>query len=938
MFRNKVTILITVGVLIAIAIGLQFINHQTKSVSEAIKGIPADAAIIIETENIGSMLKSFNESNLFRREFSDVASWKNFFNETEFLDSLINKDENAKQIVEGKKVIISGHLSANNELDFLYILPVNGKEMQSEIIQIFEKKAGKENIQKGDYEGFILYNSYNIENNQSFINFSFCFAKGLFLFSKSRICVEESIRMLNEGFSIMSDKNFKAARESSGKNVDANLYINYRILASALNTVLFTDLKKNEEKTRQNKKLIDFLASFGSWTELDFKMKNDAFVLSGYTLFSDSLTNYLNAFKSQKPLENDFIEALPENTSAFIAFNLSDYANWQEDYTEYLSKSDNFTAVNKYFEELKQKDYKNSDVKSIFYKNIEGAVTIAWLGANMSGSDPDVVGIIQLSEPEKMKKQILSFNKKDDEDNATVISSTNIDPKAGVVAYGFPEPHILQALFGDAFKPLSSKFYMIVDSKLIFASSIETLQIYYQKSKKGLSLAKDKDYIQYAKSISSESNIYIYCNIAGFGSALAQDLNNSNVEIYNKYTGKFNKIQAASIQLGMADKQMFTNVFINYNPQFSKKSKNVWEIALDTSFSMKPEIVKNFNTGGNDILIQDNAYRLILIDESGKILWKKPISGKILGNINQVDLYKNGKIQYMFNTSKQIYAVDRNGRDVEGFPVTFKSPATNGIAVFDYDKDRNYRLIVACENKKVYLLNASGNKVDGWSFNETLSEVTMPVQHFMNESKDYIVFCDKTKTYIVNRKGEMRIDVKSAFEKSAQSPLFFEKGNDKEGGRFVTTGKNGDVYFIFLDGQVKKMSFGDFSENHRFIYSDIDGDGKNYFIFSDKNKLTVFNRDRSERFSMKFDENIDNSMNLYKVGKNLKYIGVSPTGTNKIYLLDNKGNEVKGFPMQGEGKYSIAKLNNTKDSDGLNLIVGGSGKYLYNYSLVINAN
>ena len=174
------------------------------------------------------MLKSFNESNLFRREFFDVPGWKNFFNEAEFLDSLINKDANANQIIKEKKVIISGHLSANDELDFLYILPVNGKENQSNIIQLFEKKAGKENIQKGDYEGYILYNSFNLDNNQNLINFSFCFAKGLFLFSKSRICVEESIRMLNEGFSIMSDKTFKAARESSGKNVDANVYVNYK--------------------------------------------------------------------------------------------------------------------------------------------------------------------------------------------------------------------------------------------------------------------------------------------------------------------------------------------------------------------------------------------------------------------------------------------------------------------------------------------------------------------------------------------------------------------------------------------------------------------------------------------------------------------------------------------------------------------------------------
>ncbi|MFN8258226.1 MAG: DUF3352 domain-containing protein [Bacteroidales bacterium] len=934
MFRNKVTILITVGVLAAIAIGLQFINKQSFTPSMAIKAIPTDAALVIETNNIRSLVKNFNESNLFKREFSDVQNWQKFFSEMDFIDSLLNQNEDVISILDGTTVTISGHLTANQGIDFLYVIPIKNKDNQEEIIDIFSKKVGKDNVQKVDYEGFIFYNAYNQSDNSQFVNFSFTFAKGLFIFSKSRICVEESVRMLNEGFSISGDKAFMAAKASAGKNVDANIYLNYHQFSQSIGKLL--NNKEDKDKARRNARLVDFIGRFGAWTALDLKMKNDAFVLSGLTNFKDSLNNYLNAFKNQKPVDNEMVDDFPASTSAFIAVNFSNIEKWKDDYTDYLTKSDNFTSVNNYFEAIKKKNYKIREVREVFYNNTEGMAAIIWVNNNPGDADQEVFGILQLDDAEKMKKEILQINPKDEEGNVVVPTNSNIDAQKAIIAYKFPEPQVMAYLYGDAFKPVNAHFYMIYDSKLVFAESVEALEMFYQKSKKGSRLSDDKDFQQYSKSLASESNIYIYGNFAAFGGSLASELSQEYADIYKKYSSRFHKIQAASIQFGMGDNQMFTNIYVNYNPQFAKKSKNIWEVKLDTSFKTKPEIMKDFTSGNNEVIFQDDANNLVLIDESGKKAWKKSIQGRILGNIQQVDLYKNNKLQYLFNTSRQIYCVDHNGKDVEGFPITFKSPATNGIAVFDYDKDRNYRILVACENRKVYLLTATGSKVDGWAFNETQSEVVLPAQHFLIDSKDYIIFSDKTNTYIVNRRGETRVEVKSPFERSANSSFFFEKGNAGEGSRFVTSGKFGEVYFVFLDGQVKKMNFGEFSENHRFVYTDLDGDGKNYFIFTDKNKLTVYNRDKSVRFENKFDENLENSLNIYKITKNLKFIGVSPAGENKIYLLTNKGETVKGFPMQGAGRFSITKLVSSKDNEGLNVIVGGDGNFLYNYFLSVN--
>ncbi len=60
MLKSKSTILVAVGVLLSIAIGLQFIKKQEREITNTIKAIPNDAAIIMETDNVPVLLQKLN--------------------------------------------------------------------------------------------------------------------------------------------------------------------------------------------------------------------------------------------------------------------------------------------------------------------------------------------------------------------------------------------------------------------------------------------------------------------------------------------------------------------------------------------------------------------------------------------------------------------------------------------------------------------------------------------------------------------------------------------------------------------------------------------------------------------------------------------------------------------------------------------------------------
>ena len=99
--------------------------------------------------------------------------------------------------------------------------------------------------------------------------------------------------------------------------------------------------------------------------------------------------------------------------------------------------------------------------------------------------------------------------------------------------------------------------------------------------------------------------------------------------------------------------------------------------------------------------IQDSKNILYLINNRGQVEWTREIDGKIIKEVNQIDSYKNGKLQYVFATEKSLNLLDRKGRDVGKFPLKFKDNITSPVSVFDYDKNKNYRLLITQNNEFV---------------------------------------------------------------------------------------------------------------------------------------------------------------------------------------------------------------------------------------------
>ena len=350
-------------------------------------------------------------------------------------------------------------------------------------------------------------------------------------------------------------------------------------------------------------------------------------------------------------------------------------------------------------------------------------------------------------------------------------------------------------------------------------------------------LGKDIDYVKFKQNIENKVNINLYFH-PNLGYSIQKELFADDV---SKKLGEKEELLRKFGPLNwqvIHTKSCFLITYTLNTPPKLRKMQNCLAKQYRNIAIAKPQLVLDHTDPNNkEIIIQDEANVLHQITKDGRSRWSVKIDGKIMSEIHQIDYLKNNKYQYFFNTKDKLYLLDRNGNNVAPFPVALRAEASNGVSVFDYDNNRKYRYFVAGTDKKVYAYDTNGSLVSGWKFGTTDHLVSEPIKHYRIEGKDFIVFKDKAKVYIQNRRGETRVKVNTSIEYSNNELVLNTEGTAK----LIATSNKGEVYYIYFNGNTVKKKSGKFSDKHFFTAEDINGDGITEFIFADGRELTVLN-------------------------------------------------------------------------------------------------
>ncbi len=886
-------------------------------VSDAINAIPSNAAIVFESKQTKNSWKKLSQANVMWEALLGAETFAKLNIQTHYIDSLLKSNAAIAQLLDNHSLFISAHVSGATTFDFLYAYSLPNRSYQSSVEGFIKTINNNTEPFFREYSGVDIgtVHPYNRDS------LSYAFFNGILIISGKPTLVEDGIRQMKSGISLAMDKNFSKVINTTGTNVDANVYVNYKNFPNILDRFISPVFKKE----------INSLADFADCSGWDVTIKPNALMLNGFTQANDSSINFLNLFKDQKTQEIELTKVIPSKTALMLWFGIENVKTFHRNYKKYLKSlsQGRAQAYAQYIESLDEKYDINIEKSMLEWVDSEMALVVT-----ESSSNDFVNNSYAVIHSNNIDDAVSALNGLADS-IAKKGRSAEAGGRSKIISYRnrpithLNLPKLLPQLFGWQFNKIINNYYTSIEDYIVFANSKEALQNFIDDFENNKILGNNKNYKIFSENLSIESNVYLYSSIARSTNIystfvteeLAKDIEN-NLDLFHKF-------EAVGIQFSATNKLFYSTAYLKYNPKYKQESGTMWESELDTTLSSKPYIVINHTNKSKEIVIQDDANKLYLISNTGKIIWTKQLSEKIMGDIVQVDAFKNNKLQLLFNTHNEICMLDRNGNYMKGFPVKLESPASNAISVVDYENNRDYRIFVACENKKIRCFKSNGEENKAFKFNKTNNKVFVPLQYVQVENKDVLCAIDeKGKIYLLNRQGEIYSNITANLVEGIRN-FYIEPGKDFSKTTVIAADAAGNIIKVSLTGKKESIKMDDFESAPFFDHKDINNDTIKEYIFLSNKELKVFSKDKVLQFTHEFNETISQAPLFFRFPDGSGKIGVLSEKTNELYLFNDNGSLYKGFPLEGKTSFSIADMNN----NGIYNIITGSDNTIYLYQL-----
>ena len=549
----------------------------------------------------------------------------------------------------------------------------------------------------------------------------------------------------------------------------------------------------------------------------------------GATRLNDSINSKLSVLRNLPPSEIKTDKIIPNSFSSFFSFTISDSERFVFNFKNYL-KGNDLSTENINFESF----------------NLIDEISFV--------KDQEKFLILEISNIEQLE----NYFKLNDIENLKNIKKINLglDLKTLINTYDEKASFVYAALLDNSLVITQSvsQIKKIINSKAIkdnLSSNSKYLNFKNEKSKKHSFFWVNNN----SNNLDSVEYPFI-----GFSGVI-----NENIALLDFDYSRLNQSKETN--------DVFTEFFLSFENEII--SNPIW--------------LKNHNNNQYDFTFQDSENYLYYYSNKGNQYWKKKIPQKIIGDIKQVDIYKNGRLQIVFRTENKLYVLDRNGNEVKELSFEIESGENNiPISIFDYEKNRNYRFLVTNDNI-IEMFDSRGKKVSGFKPNVFESNIIKDPVHIRIDGKDFIVVqLENGELKILDRRGRDRIKVDQKIQFSENSIYSYMK-------TFTTTDNQGNLIQIDMDGKLSKKSLNISSDN----LIDIKNDN---LVYISENILSIKGINITLPFG-KYSKPIIFNESLRML------IGISDLSENNIYLYEDNGELVKGFPLKGNSIIDI------RDSD-----------------------
>ena len=771
--------------------------------------------------------------------------------------------------------IISLHNTGKNEFDFLYLVAMNDlntTDVVSKLITPLVAKAIEK--QPRTYLGFEL-NEVSLSFTASHL--TYLIYDHYFIASFTPYLVEDAIRTFE-------DENYKSFREvfaehhqiTKIKQDEGNVYLNYKSFFKGSQAFAANDLDKK------------FLTS----AFLDLNIEDDHISLSGFSFADSSKTLQMIKGITGAPL--DMSDVISNGTSILHHFSFQDPYLWRD-------------------------QQKNADLHD--QKTSDSDLSVIPRDA-LKFLDQEISRAIQLRNGKKVPILIIECKNSEGLIHYLDAIAKQI-PNQGsdhffVEQYNhyiirqLPLKNLAPLIFGDIAKDLPEGYYSSIENYVLMSPNLPVLKEFLYDILNENTWGKTLSEKKFLKKINKASPHTIIVNGSESWDHLYLAMQPKWQNDFMMSEMIFKSFRHLAIQFSSIDDKYFTSIFIEKNSPSSERNSPLIKtntVEFDHHLISKPYLVTDHRNGNNEIIVQDNEKVIYLVDSDFKIGWQRPLFLPIVGQIHQIDFYKNEKLQYAFITNDSLYVIDRKGKNVADFP-KYLAPHLKSLEIIDYDQKRNYRFSITTHQGDAFLTDKSGSPLEGWNPYHFEKDIIGSMRHFRIGGTDvFTVVLANGKIFLLSRRAKVYKGFPLKLDLNTESDYHLRIGSNFKSSLWTLLTENGTLFQMNLKGEIlhKKQLYKPATDTQFTLIKD--SKNKKYVIAKTTNtKITLVN-DQDEIY---FEKNhpLDKKIliQLFNSHNQGDYIVFNHIEDRYMRLFDLKGNLLSLSPLENSNPIEMYNL------------------------------
>lgn len=616
--------------------------------------------------------------------------------------------------------------------------------------------------------------------------FSVAFVRGVVCLSESAVLVENCIRISkDESRETFKSQNSRLSAFTMVKEDNGNLFIRNQQIA---NLFTFPDWVEK----------LNLLYQENALSLLDLKHGDGQYLLNGFSIAND-VAQGLSALQQQQSVPFQLARFIPNSSRVFFHFGISDFIKWNTD-----------VQLN-----LKAEFLSQLGDEVVFYNTRE-----------------DKPGIIfeqnEKIELPQLQKKINSFTQSYEYFLGSDIRTINSKAEIRILLSKFIAID-------------SSLFCVLKDNSLIISYNVDELKFTLESIERDDTWGKSLVFQDFFENSLQESNFSMVVK------DLTLRLKKSPQLAKLLASNNFSTMEWLSVQHTALDDHFYTNI----NIREQKKHKTIIPAkAKEVQFQSTIQSLHTFsNLKPSTLLVETTNHELYSLDNTGKMAWSLTVSDRLVGSVDLVDFFKNGRQQYFIPTSSQLYLIDRLGKNISTYPLTL--PHKNEFSgVVDYDKSKNYRFLTA-GNRALYLYDKQQNSLEGWNPKKFNEDFLFVPKHYRIGGKDYFFVILKDGTvHLFNRRGDYVSNFPVDLKIKPSGDYNLSIGSTLKDSHLIVVSKEGAVHKLSLGIQgVDKIELVRSKDcSFHLVESD---DGSSFDVIRiDPISITAFNTVGEQLFSI----------------------------------------------------------------------------------------